>query len=161
MQMKKSICKICLKDGTKGTGFFCKIPLPNHTFLPAFVKNNHIINEKYLNGENGIKINNGYKTYINIIKIEDRLTYTNEINDITIIEIKEKDNSYEYLEFDDNILNENGVGYIGNSIYLLHYPCYYEADKAAVSYGIIKKRICHLSSCIIVLQNVVHQVLQY
>ena len=143
-QMEKSICKICMKDGSKGTGFFCKIPLPNNTFLPAFITNNHVINEKNLKEENEIKIkmNNGYKTSIKAIKIKDRFNYTNENYDITIIEIidKNNENSYEYLEFDDNILNENGLGYVGSSIYLLHYPSHFEEDKAAVSYGILKSR---------------------
>ena len=31
-QMKKNICKIKMKDGSQGTGFFCKIPFPNITF---------------------------------------------------------------------------------------------------------------------------------
>ena len=28
-QMKNNVCKINLKDGNKGTGFFCKIPFNN------------------------------------------------------------------------------------------------------------------------------------
>ena len=55
-QMVKSVCEICTKDGSKGSGFFCKIPLLNNTFIHAFITNNHVINEKYLKGENEIKI---------------------------------------------------------------------------------------------------------
>ena len=29
-QMKSTICKICMNDGSKSTGFFCKIPFPNN-----------------------------------------------------------------------------------------------------------------------------------
>ena len=93
-QMEKSVCKICIKDGSKGTGFFCKIPLPNKNFLLAFITNNHVINEKYLNEEKEIKIkmNDGHKTDIKTINIKDRFIYTNKDYDITIIEIKDKKN---------------------------------------------------------------------
>ena len=121
-QMVKSVCEICTKDGSKGSGFFCKIPLLNNTFIHAFITNNHVINEKYLKVENEIKIkmNDGYKTDIKAINIKNRLYYTNEEQDITIIEIKEnkQDVSYEFLEFDDNILKDDGLGYIGNSVYI-------------------------------------------
>ena len=32
-QMKRSICKIYMDDGTQGTGFFCKIPYPDKYHL--------------------------------------------------------------------------------------------------------------------------------
>ena len=142
-QMEKSICKICIKDGTKGTGFFCKIPLSDKNFLSTIVTNNHVINEKYLNKEKEIiiKMNDGNKTEIKTINIKNKFYYTNKDYDITIIQIEsKKDNSYEFLELDDNILNDNGLGYVGNSIYLLHYPSHFEEDKVAVSYGILKGR---------------------
>ena len=143
-QMEKSVCQICFKDGSKGTGFFSKILLPNNTFVHVFITNNHVINEKYLKEENEItiKMNSEDKTDIKKINIKNRLYYTNEEQDITIIELKEKnqDNSYEFLEFDDNILKDDGFGYIGNSIYILHYPDNFEKDKVAVSYGILKGR---------------------
>ncbi len=145
--MEKSIFKICITDGSKGSGFFCKIPLPDKNFIPVFITNNHVVNEKYLNKEKEIKIkmvdNDDWdKIKIKTISIKDSLYYTNEDYDITIIEIKMKNNddSYEFLELDDNILDDNGLGYIGNSIYLLHYPSHFEEDKVAVSYGIIKNR---------------------
>ena len=38
---------------------------------------------------------------------EERKTYTNEILDVTIIEIdEEKDGKYEYIEIDDNIIED-------------------------------------------------------
>ena len=143
-QMEKCVCKICLKDGTKGTGFFCKIPLSKKDFLFTFITNNHVINDNYLNKEKEIKLkmNDGNKTSIKTINIKGRFKYTDEENDVTIIEIKNQDddNSYEFLDLDENILNDNGDGYIGNSIYILHYPRYFEEDKVAVSYGILKQR---------------------
>jgi len=133
-----------LKMEVKEEGFFSKIPLLNNNFVHVFITNNHVVNEKYLKEENEIKIkmNDGHKTDIKTINIKNRLYYTNEEHDITIIEIKEnkQDNSYEFLEFDDNILKDDGLGYIGNSVYILHYPSHFEEDKVAVSYGKIKSR---------------------
>ena len=146
-QMEKSVFKICITDGSKGTGFFCKIPLPDKNFIPAFITNKHVVNEKYLNEKKEIKVkmidNDDWdKTKIKAINIEDSLYYTNKDYDITIIEIKMKKNAdlYEFLELDDNIFDDDGLGYIGNSIYLLHYPSHFEEDKVAVSYGILKNR---------------------
>jgi hypothetical protein len=55
-QMEKSVFKICITDGSKGSGFFCKIPLPDKNFIPVFITNNHVVNEKYLKKEKEIKI---------------------------------------------------------------------------------------------------------
>ena len=59
-----------------------------------------------------------------------------------MIEVDEnKDEIYEYLELDDNILiNNTTIDYIGNTIYTLQYPCYHEIQKLSVSYGILKNR---------------------
>ena len=43
-QMKKYIFKIYLNDGSKGTGFFCKIPFINNKILRVLITNNHVIN---------------------------------------------------------------------------------------------------------------------
>ena len=45
-----------------------------------------------------------------------------------------------FLELDDNILNDDGIYYIGNSIYLLNYLNNSEGGKVAISYGILKNR---------------------
>ena len=142
-QMKKTIGKICLDDGTKGTGFFCKIPLNNNQdSLTVFITNNHIINEDFLKNEKKeiiIKMNN--EKIVKNIKLKQRFYYTNKDYDVTIIEIKKNiDNINDFLELDDNILIDSGAGYIKNSIYLLHYPSYPNGQKAAVSFGIVKKR---------------------
>ena len=95
--MEKSVFKICITDGSKGSGFFCKIPLPDKNFIPVFITNNHVVNEKYLKKEKKIKIkmvdNDDWdKIKIKTINIKDSLYYTNEDYDITIIEIKMKKN---------------------------------------------------------------------
>ena len=64
-QMKECICKIYLKDGTKGTGFFCNIKYKNKN-IKVMITNNHIIDDKY------IKEND---------RIEIKLKYNNKKND--------------------------------------------------------------------------------
>ena len=52
-QMEKCICKIKVGQ-EQGTGFFCKIPFPDkNNMLPVFITNNHLINEKILNKDDG------------------------------------------------------------------------------------------------------------
>ena len=43
-QMENCICKIYLKNGEIGTGFFCKIPF-NNNLLPVLITNNHVLNK--------------------------------------------------------------------------------------------------------------------
>ena len=141
-QMENCICKIHNKKGSKGTGFFCKIPFQNH-LMPVLVTNNHVLNENEIEKNNDIKclINN---KVINI-KIDDsRKTYTNEKLDVTFIEIKlNKDNINEnnIMEIDENDLKKDKeiieMEYKQKSIYILHYP----KGELSVSYGIINNII--------------------
>ena len=141
-QMKNNICKLCLDDGNKVTGFFCKIPLENKNFfLPVFITNNHIIDSKFIGKEKYLYLKFNNDKIMKKIDLKDRFIYTNEKYDATIIEInEEKDNIHDFLEFDDNILNDPGIGYIGNSVYILHYPSYPNGQFAALSIGIIKNK---------------------
>ena len=45
-QLDNCICQISLKNGRKGTGFFCTIIFQNK-LLPVLITNNHILGEKY------------------------------------------------------------------------------------------------------------------
>ena len=140
-QMERNICKINIGK-EQGTGFFCKIPFPNkNQMLPVFITNNHVINNDILNKDKielDIKIEDAMK----VIKLDNRMKYTNKDYDITIIEIKEEeDNINDYLELDDVILkdiinnknkNKNEV-YINETIYIIQYP----ENKLSVSYGIL------------------------
>ena len=129
-QMKTKICKIYLKNGIKGTGFFCKISLLNqNNKLNVLITNNHIINEEIIKGkEIIIKINNKSKR----IELDNRIKYTNKEYDVTIIEIKKEDEiNCEYFENEINNFNEENNK---ESIYILHYP---GNENISVSYGII------------------------
>ena len=138
-QMAKNICRINI-NGERGTGFFTKIPV-NDKLIPVFITNYHVINQEYLDSKNEIEVDI-YNQETKIIKINDKVIYHNEEYDVTMIEIDEiEDGKYEYLELDDNILNNNKIDdYIGHSMYILHYPSYQENQQLAVSYGIIKNR---------------------
>ena len=142
-QMNNCVCRIFNK--VKGTGFFTKIPFQSK-LLPVLITNNHIINQ------NDIINNNIISIYLNNNKIEkiieldnNRIRYTNEKLDITIIEIKENKDKLnnKYIELDDNIINyfklnkNKEPNYLNNrysseSIYVINYP---EDKDIVVSYG--------------------------
>ena len=137
-QMKTKICKIYMNDGSKGTGFFCKIPFPdkNH-LLPTLITNNHVINQSNLGNKNIIQFSINNDKIKRQITIKDRKKYTEKKYDTTIIEIFEnEDNIHDFLELDFDINDEdiNNI-YAKCSAYILHYP---NSEKVSVSYGIIK-----------------------
>ena len=130
-QMEKNICKIKIGK-EQGTGFFCKIPFPDKdNMLPVFITNNHIINLK----EDKIIIKIKEEKESRIINLNNRIKYTNKEYDITIIELKEKDNIKNYLELDDNIINDLNEEYIDKTISIIQYP----EGELSVSYGILNR----------------------
>ena len=141
-QMKKNVCKIHLDNG-KGTGFFGKIFFPDKDhLLPVLITNNHVIDKSIINKENSVIAFSINDNIIKTIELNNRLKYTNEKYDITIIEINEKkDEIKDFLELEQNIYSDNeNQNYIYNneSIYLLHY---YNSINIAVSYGLLKYSI--------------------
>ena len=86
--MKKSICKINIKD-KYGTGFFCYIPVFN-SFLPVLTTNYHILNEEEdisIGKTINISLNDDkliYKLFIDIA----RIVYLNKTYDIIYIDLK-------------------------------------------------------------------------
>ena len=142
-QMKNCICKIYKENGKKGTGFFCKIPYPNQSnLLKVLITNNHILNEDDLKDNNIIKctLKDDKEIREIILDKNKRKIYTSKELDITIIEIKENDNINEFLEIDEEIINQNKkyieTTYKNKSIYILHYPL---GGDIVVSYGILDK----------------------
>ena len=88
-QMEKSVCKIYMDNGIKGTGFFCNIPYNNkfrHS-LSVLVTNNHIIDENHLGKNNKIVFSINNDKVKKKLYIGDRITYTNKLFDVTFIEI--------------------------------------------------------------------------
>ena len=143
-QMKECVFKIKI-NGINGTGFFTKIPWYKD-FIKVLITNNHIINEKDIQSENSfiITFNNNEKEK-KFIKINKKnKNFTNKNLDITIIEITEKDEIYDFLELDEEIINNTSLNnqqleyynknYINQSIYILNYL---NGDKIMTSYGLI------------------------
>ena len=133
-QMKECICKIYLKNGNKGTGFFCNVKDNNKNIL-VMITNNHIINEEYVKNNNEIEITlNNDKEKRSIILNKNRKIYTSKEYDTTIIEIdSEKDRINNYMEIDEKYIKNSNVIY-DKSIYVIQYPLGKEVE---VSYGII------------------------
>ena len=136
-QMKTAICKIYVEDGSKGTGFFCKIPeeisdkkVDKNKYLKVLITNYHVINEKQKTIT--ISINNDNKYISNL---ENKILYKDEINDIIIIDINNQKEIDNYLELDLNILKRVEKTYKNESIYILNYL---GGKDIVVSYGIIK-----------------------
>ena len=140
-QMTNSVCRIYNKG--EGTGFFTKIPFKSK-LLPVLITNNHIINK------NDIEDNQIITLYLNNDKItktikldNNKLKYTNEELDITIIELKNDNLNNKFIELDENIINYFKLNkkenpnylnkiYSNKSIYILNYP---ENKNIVVSYG--------------------------
>ena len=130
-QMKNSVCKLYLNDKSEATGFFCKIRY-NNKFLYTLMTNYHeketLEKEKILL----ILINNEKKK----IELEKREIYINKDCDITIIEVKNEDGINNYLEIDNDIINNiSNVDYKKESIYTIQYKR--QKEEPSVSYGII------------------------
>ena len=136
-EQKKNCCKI--KSECKGTGFFLKLILENLKILPVLMTCNHVLDEEAIKIGNSINytLDNDKREYT--IKIDNsRLVYTNPIMDFTIIQLYK--NEYidigSFLTIDEEALKDKQKDdYIGNSIYLLHYP---KGEKAYYSPGTIK-----------------------
>ena len=148
-QLQNYICKIFIKKGGKGTGFFCNINY-QHIDMPVLVTNFHVINQKYIEENDLIKITLNDDSEDKEISLKDnRIIYTHKDYDVTIIQIKpEKDGIKHFLQLDDQLLkDESNIFYDKQSAYIIQYP---KGDKAAVSYGIIQYinnyEIVHLCS---------------
>ena len=146
-QMKKCVCKI--KIGNKdGTGFFAKIPY-QLKYKNVLITNNHILKKDDLKIGNIIKISiNNEKEYKKINIDEKRLILTDDKKDVTIIEIKEKDNINNFIEVDERYNQENiDDRYRNESLYVLNYP---KGENIVVSFGLLKNienyNISHLCS---------------
>jgi len=142
-QMQNYICKI-YKNGGTGSGFFYKIPYTNQSkLLTVLITNNHVLNKNDLKNDSIIKYTLKEDKIIRKIKIDKnkRKIYTSKELDISIIEIKEnEDNINQFLEIDEELINQNKeyieTTYKNKSLYILYYP---HGEDISVSYGIIDK----------------------
>ena len=133
-QMKNCICKII--NGKKiGTGFFCKIS-KNNKFIPLLITSYHILDDNFIKTQKQLKLSlfdNQECKIINIDKDSKLYSSKEKEYDMMVLRLKQDDGISDYLEFDNNIFNENSEILYGNeSIYILHYP---RGEKSAVSFG--------------------------
>ena len=137
-QLKNTICNINLGYKGRGTGFFMKVKFPeNKHLLPVLLTCNHVIDKTFLSEKDKIiiQINDKIKT----IELKDRIIYTNEEIDITIIEIREQKDEIKYfLHLDEE---NQDIRISGQTIYILQYfnangPSH--PSVPSVSYGILK-----------------------
>ena len=99
--------------------------------------NYHVIDDKYIKENDKLKITINDDRENIIILLNNKIIYTNEKYDITIIEIKnEKDKIKYFMKIDEDYLNDDIDVINENSIYILQYPL---GEKVGVSYGIINR----------------------
>ena len=108
--------------------------------IKVFITNNHAINKDLLYQNNfQLKLDIKAENLNKIINLDNRLKYTNEKYDVTIIEIKEEDNIQNFLELDEIILKDilfddnHNKEYEKKSMYILQYP----NTELSVSFGIL------------------------
>ena len=133
--MKKYVYKIFYKDGSKDTGSFCKIPFPNkENLLPVLITSHHVIDESILNNDkNTIVLSFNDEKETKEIELDNRITFTNKQYDVTFIEIKNNDGINNFFELEED---KNKTLYVGEIIYMLHYP---NSKNVSVSYGVINE----------------------
>lgn len=134
-QLKNSVCKIYNQKET-GSGFFCKIPSDNKfTEINALITCNHVLGENDL--IKGKKITLSFydeKNLYSIVLDNNRIFWTNIEYDITIIEVKTKDQiNCQYLNIHENLFSKADINslFIKKPIYVLHNP----NNNTLVSYG--------------------------
>ena len=137
-QMRNSICKIYCHDGSVGTGFFCDIAYDKWNSIKALLTNNHVLKADDIVSGKSINFTlNNDKIELKIDIDQLRKTYTNPEYDITIIEIKEKDNLSQesFLEVDKQIFEGTPKSFVKKPVYLLHYP---KGEQIKKGEGLIK-----------------------
>ena len=139
-QMQKSICKIKMNDSNFGNGFFCKIPFED-TFLKVIITSNKLVNKKNFHKIKNISLDNGEIEYM-LNKDENRIIYSCNNDNITIIEIKENLDNKEnkdiiFLDLDSRIKIDNQFNYNYEKIesYIIQYN---KNEEISVSHGYIQ-----------------------
>ena len=102
-QMNSSVCEIYISRRLRGTGFFVEFSIGSKK-NSILITNNQLLGEEEFKKNTKIRIslNNGKEDkYIKLD--EQRKRYTNELTDVTIIEIKKGDDIYDFLDLDNNI----------------------------------------------------------
>ena len=147
-QMQTCVCRIH-NGAKKGTGFFLKIPYQKND-LPVLITNNHVLGEEKIAEGQLITLSlqslNDEETTINIEIDNGRKRYTNEILDVTIIELNNSDNIKHFLTLDKKVINiissenKDRTEYFNNiyesiSLYILKYV----ENNILASFGLLQQ----------------------
>ena len=134
-EMEQAMCKIKSKTlidnelkNIVGTGFFCEIQKENFPLEYCLFTNNHVLNEKYLNNNEILKIevkkvgNEEYEE--KEIKLGNRKKYTNKYLDYTCIEIFKSDVFIKkFFKLNSIIFSNNYIELLNKKeIFILQYP---------------------------------------
>ena len=118
-QIDNNICKIISNQKEKGYGFLCKIPKLE---IKLLITNCKIIGKEDIkNNLKNIELKQNKNPSLFLDNTNNYII--NEDFDISIIEIKNNNNNlndYNYIEIDENILNNN-YNYINEYIFILNY----------------------------------------
>ena len=118
-QIDNNICKIISNQKEKGYGFLCKIPKLE---IKLLITNSKIIGKEDIkNNLKNIELKQNKNPSLFLDNTNNYII--NEDFDISIIEIKNNNsnlNDYNYIEIDENILNNN-YNYINEYIFILNY----------------------------------------
>ena len=113
--------------GVKGSGFFFKQNIPSIKYNNKYflMTNNHILNQDFLNNNTHLEIE--YKNNQKIIPLNNRIKYTNEELDFTIIEILPTDDFFSEIKFfffiDNYIMSNNSESnYLNQDICIFQHP---------------------------------------
>ena len=122
---ENATCKI-IYFGT-GTGFFFQQNIPNIKYNNKYflMTNNHVLNADSINNNDQILIE--YKKKERYIPLNNRIKYTNEILDFTIIEILPEDSIFSeiksFFKIDDYIMNNDSKSnYLKQDICIVQHP---------------------------------------
>ena len=113
--MKKSICRININNGKKGTGFLCNVNLNDWDALRVLITTDFIMNTNDIAPGDKINISlNEGKINKEIILDQKRKKYINQEYGITFIEIKNTDGIKKdsFLDIDENIYDKNPKEYL-------------------------------------------------
>ena len=135
--LEKCVCKIKIDDG-HGSGFFCKLNTSQFEKIqrPFLMTNNHVINEAYLNSKNFIiiEVNKEEK----ILNLDNRIKLTDAKKDFTIIEIKNYDKIWYFLEISPDIFDDSFIDKITEKDIII--PQFPGGNDLSVSFGTIIRK---------------------
>ena len=134
-QMTNCICKIN-NGGIYGTGFFLKLRFKDNSTINVLTASYNLIDENYLNENKEINLLLNDNSSKIILLDGKRKIYSDKNYNLTLIELKNKDNINDFFHMDEYLLSEDNHKqfYENKQIYIIHYL---NMGKPSVSYGFL------------------------